>query len=173
MPTTYIVAGFVFIFIIIGVIWSVKYKNAFMERIEKLQDETTLFEGDMPHVKIKSYRRTGYLTGSLVRITNKRIIIAQKALFQSRHAIRYVVIFEEPGNVAAPEGIAGGVFTNGYVTIGTKRDDITLVADPKEQYISITPVPESMGDIGIPRQIALYPEKADEIMRLLKSKPGF
>lgn len=125
-----IIIGIIFLvmFTILVVVANRLMRNSTLEKLALLPEEKILFEED--GVKVEEYLRgKGIKTiyrNNHVRLTNKRIIVAQKPWFGKQHFLRQVVNYVESGPEAS---VAGGIFLN---TPTTKQGYLTLFVAPEQ-----------------------------------------
>jgi hypothetical protein len=104
------------------------YRNARLEKLESLPEETTLFEEDGIPVEQRGTPRMAYYGKCRIRLTNKRLIIAQKMLFsQTNYVLRFVITFNS--NVPAPD--LSRSLKSGYYITSISRNSIVFNPDNK------------------------------------------
>jgi len=70
------------------------YKNSTLDKIAFLPEEKILFEEGGVRVEQAGSPRSSVFSNCIVRITDKRIIIAQKILLSKRYALRHVIAYK-------------------------------------------------------------------------------
>ena len=83
------------VFAVIIVIGAIFYKNSTLDKLEFLPNETIISEVKKIRVEHINKTRTTIFLNCIIRITNKRIIIAQKILFSDKFALRYIISYTE------------------------------------------------------------------------------
>ena len=76
-------------------------------------------------------------------MTDRRMIIAPRALASKRHMVTYVILLagDEPPVDDDLGGLGGGLTTTGYVTIAARPDRMTVEPDGSKRYLRIVPEP--------------------------------
>lgn len=110
-----------------------KYRNAFLDKIVLLPGEKIIFEEACKKMEASIAAKIKIRTfpDSFVRVTNYRIIIAQKVLGSPRKALKYVFNFKENKEEIEP--------FLGYTAMKIKPTNIHLVKDKEETKIEILP----------------------------------
>ncbi len=110
------------------------YRNATLEKLVHLPDEKTLIEEDGIAVEQLGTPRMAYYGKCRIRLTNKRLIIAQKMLFTSnRYMLRFVITF----NNYAPSPDLRNSIKKGYYISNTEKNKIIFKQDKDFTKISI------------------------------------
>lgn len=110
-----------------------KYRDAFLDKIILLPGEKIIFEEACKKLEVHMAAKIRFrdFPNSFVRVTNYRIIIAQKVLGSSRMALKYVFNFKENKEEIEP--------FLGYTAMKIKLSNIHLVEDKGETKIEILP----------------------------------
>ena len=101
---------------------ALKYKNATLDQLPLLNSEDILFEETTIKVKQSGIGRSQILHNCFIRVTDKRIIIAQKMLLQKKYALRFV--FHYTGITETTD--LGSSLKKGYLIAEIKRADISV-----------------------------------------------
>jgi hypothetical protein len=123
------IALLVFVLLLVGV--AIAYRNATLDKLPPLPDEEILFEEDGVRVE-QTGNRTALFFGCKVRLTNHRLIVAQKVLFQKKYALRHVVFYDD---LVADGTDLGQSMRSGYVTTTLRRQDISLHKEDDKTYV--------------------------------------
>ena len=110
-----------------------KYRDAFLDKIVLLPGEKIVFEEACKKLEasIGAKIKLRIFPNSFVRVTNYRIIIAQKVLGSQRMALKYVFNFKENKEEIEP--------FRGYTAMKIKKDATHLVDDKGEVKVEIVP----------------------------------
>ncbi|HPS58230.1 MAG TPA: hypothetical protein PK514_09005 [Spirochaetota bacterium] len=71
------------------------YREATLDKLKFLEDETLLFEEYGTRVEQSGGSHSVVFINCIVRVTDRRIIIAQKMLFRTKYALRHVIFYSE------------------------------------------------------------------------------
>jgi hypothetical protein len=113
------------------------YRNATLDKLVSLPDETTLFEEDGIAVEQRGTPRMTYYGKCRIRITSKRIIIAQKMLLmKNRYMLRFVISFSSD----APAPDLKTILKKGYYITNTQKNKIIFNPDDKGYTLISFPV---------------------------------
>ena len=122
------------VFILCIVLIAFLYRNATLEKLSSLPDEHTLFEEDGIAVEQTGTPRMAYYGKCKIRLTNKRLIIAQKMLFTSNwYMLRFVITFSN----YAPSPDLKTSIKMGYYISNTEKNKISFKQDNELTKISI------------------------------------
>ena len=129
----------ILLFITALVFISLLYRKSTLDNLSMLDGESVLFEEKGVRVEQGSLSRTTVFIGCIVRVTDMRIIIAQKMLLsKSGYALRHVITYD-----AAGEGTdLAGTFKKGYLNFRVRRSDIGIEMDGGRTCVRID-IPES------------------------------
>ncbi len=110
------------------------YRNATLEKLIPLPDESTLLEEDGIAVEQTGTPRMAYYGKCRIRLTNKRLIIAQKMLFTSNwYMLRFVITFS---NYTPSPDLKTSIKMGYYIT-NTEKNKISFKPDKELTKISI------------------------------------
>jgi hypothetical protein len=125
----------VLIFAVAVVIYS-KFivRNATLETLPDLPDEQLLFEEDRVRVTQVGAQRPVVFLSCKLRVTNHRIIAAQKGLLSSQHMLRLVAWYREPDGEGTDLGQS---LRSACVVSSTPRNQITVVQDGDDEVLTI------------------------------------
>jgi hypothetical protein len=112
-----IIGGGIAILLLLAVfVW----KGAYLDALPELAGERTVFEETDLTVRQRGNRPTNFIWCT-VRVTNKRIIVAQKPLLGKRRSLRHVIDY------GGGEGTSlGDTMKRGYIVASVGKDDIDL-----------------------------------------------
>jgi len=131
------------IFVVLVIIMQRKWKNATLDKLELLAEEKVLFDDESAVVKLKASPRVDILPGSVIRVTDHRIIIAQKALGRKNTMImKYVIDYT---GAPPPEGMAGGALKTGYISYRTISQKLSIIEENGISILRIEPLREETG----------------------------
>lgn len=83
------------IFFILMILISLFYRHATLDSLGLLESEKILFEEYVARVEQAGAPRSVVFPGCIVRVTDMRIIIAQKMLLRNRYALRHVICYRQ------------------------------------------------------------------------------
>ena len=163
----WVIAGILLIiFLIVVVVGSRAWKGAYLEKLPSLEGEETLFEEQ--GVSVRTYARLGrgkQLPNSLLRLTNRRLIIAQQVLFKrGSHVLHFVILLDEDAAGSIDHG-ATGALKEGFVTFRMRRPDLEVVRQDGRAYLRIPG--GAGGDLSIPKEMRVETRRPDELEALL------
>lgn len=136
-----------------------RYKDAFLDKLLMLSGEKILFEEKSKKIEAKVGSRIPLriFPNSMIRITNFRLIIAQKVLGSDRMALCYVFNFKENKEEIEPY--------LGFTNMKIKKNMIGLLEDGKETKIEIKPI-VGAGSL-VPYWVRITPEDLSTCCRVL------
>lgn len=163
----WIIAGILLLlFAVVVVIGSRAWQGAYLEKLPLLDGEEILFEE--AGVSVRTYARLGrgkHLPNSILRLTNRRLILAQQVLFRrGSHFLHFVILLDEDAAGSIDHG-AMGAFKQGFVTFRMRRSELTLVTEGSRAYLLIPG--GTGGDTSIPKEIRVETRRLDELGMLL------
>ncbi|HOP63943.1 MAG TPA: hypothetical protein PK358_14705 [Spirochaetota bacterium] len=113
----------ILIFIAVLLIMSLFYRKATLDKLPMPGGETVLYEERGVKVEQGGAPRTALFFNCIVRVTDRRIIIAQKMLLsKNSYALRHVITYYGAGESTD----LGATFKKGYLNFSIYRDDIKL-----------------------------------------------
>ncbi len=119
---------------------AVLYRKATLDRLTPLPGEEVLFEETVRRVEQRGGPRTVAFPKCLVRVTTRRIVIAQKFAFsKNRYALRHVITYDRYSDNTD----LGSTLKKGYVVMDINKSDLEIIREYDRQIIRIT-VPESL-----------------------------
>ena len=83
----------IFCFILMLIVIAVLYRDSTLDKLEVLAGESALFEEQGVRVEQSGSPRSTVFFNCIVRVTDMRIIIAQKILLRKKHVLRHVIFF--------------------------------------------------------------------------------
>lgn len=157
------------VFLSIMLLWGRKYKNSTLDKLELLPGEKILFDDECKKVMAQAGPRPALWPKSIVRVTNKRIIIAQHALFKPSHMpLRYVIHYNK--NTELPGGYGGAALKTGYITFRTTPELVKIASEKDKQYIEINPEIKPGPMTGIPYYVRIFTERPNEYIKDVNSR---
>lgn len=123
------------LFIVLAIPFALKYRGATLDTIEQLPGEKTMFEED--RVSFFAFVR---IPGStypycFVRITNKRIIVAQHALFGKKLPMRAILV--HAAGIEYDTDISGTA-KRGYPIVHFSPQQVSYETNGKKTWVKIT-----------------------------------
>ncbi len=163
---TTVIVGFAALMFVGWLVARNKWKNATLEKIGLMPGEKILLEE--ANIKIVSCTspRTVIFPRSVIRLTNQRIMIAQKPLFGSGTGLRFVVQYNSKSEL--PTGYGGGALQNGFVTFGLLKNGIKIGEDKKAKYLELVPDEKSGYMNALPNFVRIYSTKISEYLNIIK-----
>jgi len=160
-----IITCFIIAFVAIFIFAKLMHKNVYLSTLEPLPAETTLLE--LEGVKIFEYREFGRATKWLnckVRLSNKRVVFASKALLQSSYVLSGVLTWDEGANGAsAPVGEA---IKTGYVQLTTQRQSWTVEHDGEKTFLVIPVQVHGADALVVPSRFKVQTPDAGKLFSL-------
>jgi len=127
-----IIAGVVFILI------ALLYRNATLDKLPFLSGEKILYEENGVRVEQSGSPRSVIFINCMVRVTDKRIIIAQKMLLSKKYALRHVITYNGQSNAADLKAS----LKKGYLNILISKSDMKIEEGGGTCIVKIN-IPES------------------------------
>ena len=157
-----------FVMGVLGILYFTKnVRKATLDRLELMAGEEVLFDDAAPR-RIESDQggRTNYYPKAFLRITSRRIILAQRPLFREEpKVIRLVIYYRERKKL---EGIGGEIFKAGHISINSDPGGLEVGESKKHgAYILLKSLEEPGLMKAIPSFIKIYTERLDEYKRAL------
>lgn len=128
----------ILVFIAVLVFFSIATRKSTLDKLEKLPGEEILFEEEGIRVEQAGAPRTAVFMNCIVRVTGRRIIIAQKMLFGKTYALRHVIIYD----VYSDETDLAQSLRKGYLNFEVTRSKVKIERDSERCLITI-PIPAS------------------------------
>lgn len=110
------------IFLIALVSIAVLYRNSTLDKLPLMTGEKILFEEGRVRVEQGGSPRSVVFINCIVRVTNLRIVIAQKMLFSGKYALRHVIFFDE----TADSTDLKSTLQKGYLNMAVSKADLKL-----------------------------------------------
>ncbi len=168
MTIWWILAG---VIIIIMFLIGRKFKNATLDKLALLSGEKILFETEAGKVVSQTGPRPMMFPRCFVRVTNKRIIVAQHTLFEKKNAVlplRYVINYAATAEDPNKSGYGGGALKTGYITLTTTVEQIQAVTEKNKTYVEIKPQSPPGWTTGVPYYVRIFTERAEDCLSVLK-----
>ncbi len=156
MAVEYII---ILVFILVMIILSFLYRNSTLKKLVTLQGEEIIFEETKVKVEQKGGPRTAVFYNSIVRVTNMRIIIAQKVLLGNTHVLRHVMNYSG----FSSETDLKKTLARGYVVSDIFKSDMKITKNSEGEMIRIS-IPNSSLTRG--QYIEFRTSMSDEYERL-------
>lgn len=149
----------VLIFVALLVVIAVAARKSTLDRLERLPGEETLFEEKRIRVEQAGAPSTAVFMNCLVRVTSRRIIIAQKVPFVKTHALRHVIVYDEYSD----DTDLAQSLRRGFLNLRVSRPKIRIERDSRGCLITIS-IPEST--LTREQYIQFATEKGDDYSRV-------
>ena len=127
------------VFIIALVIIAIFYRKATLEKLPALAGERVLFEEEGIRVEQSGSPRSVLFTKSTVRVTDRRIIIAQATLIGKTRVLRHVISYDAPGNETDLSASAH----KGYLVMSVRKSQVNISPESGAAAVRIN-IPESL-----------------------------
>lgn len=123
----------VILFFIVLVVVAFTYRNSTLEKLPIPDGESILFEEHGARVEQHGSPRSVIFRNCIVRVTNLRIIIAQKMLLSKGHALRFVIEYNKlSGNTDLK-----ATFRKGYLNFTVTAADLKVDEKNGEHFVRI------------------------------------
>ncbi len=168
MSTVLSVAIGVGVFVVAAIIYS-KFivNNATLATLPALEGEEQLFEEEGVTVKQVGSPRAALFINCKVRVTNQRIIVAQKALLsKTTFVLRLVATYTDPGGAGADLGRS---LRSACVVASIPRDAIRLEGEGKEAALVL---PLGGGALTQGQTMQIYSKRLPELRGVLSRGNG-
>lgn len=140
--TTIVFLSAVIVFVLLALVARFKWKNLYLDTLQMNEGETVLFNDEKVKVELRAGTGVDVLPGAYVRVTDSRIIIAQKVLGREKYIIKYIIHhWGDP----VPEGPGGGSFNTGYITYRTTPQKISINDEDRSPIVRIEPLEKGIG----------------------------
>lgn len=142
--------GAFFIGLVIYFFWAKnKFKDSVLGKFALLPNEKILHDDNPVTITVVSHTQhgTGVHPNAIVRITDQRLIIAQKPWFSKKPPEQWplLLIMHRDKNLPVPSGTTSGLLSVGYRTVGIGELSISPAGKSTDAIISITV--DAPGDI--------------------------
>jgi hypothetical protein len=119
MSVNLIITG---IFCVLLIMAAFLYRNSTLDKMPLLPGEKILFEEGGVRVEQSGSPRSVIFINCIVRVTDMRIIIAQKMLLSKKYALRHLIAYN---------GLSGSTdlktsFKQGYLNIAVTKSDVKI-----------------------------------------------
>jgi hypothetical protein len=136
MSVNMIVIG---IFFFILIIIAVAYRNSTLDKLPLLPGEEILFEESGIRVEQEGSPESAVFINCIVRVTDSRIIIAQKTLFSKKYALRHVISYKGRDESTSLKA----TFKKGYLNMTITVSNFSITESGNNSIIRIE-IPESV-----------------------------
>jgi hypothetical protein len=151
----------VIIFAVLMIVIMIAYRKSTLEKLELLPGEETLFEEADITVEQAGASEGVVFKWCVVRVTRRRIIIAQKLFLRKNvHALRFVITHDG----SARDTDLRNTLMRGFLSFAVNKSDMKIHAAPSGAVIKIA-IPE--GALTRNQYIQLTTLKASEYDRIL------
>ena len=156
------------VFVVAAIIYS-KFivKSATLATLPALEGEEQLFEEVGVKVKQEGSPRSALFYGCTVRVTNQRIIVAQKALLsKTTFVLRLVATYTDPGGQGADLGRS---MRSACVVAAIPREAIRVEGEGQEAALAL---PLGGGALTAGQTMLIYSERLPELRAALALEQG-
>ncbi len=125
--------------VIIGIFFAVLlviallYRNSTLDKLPLLTGEKILFEEGRVRVEQGGSSRSVIFINCIVRLTNMRIVIAQKMLLSGKYALRHVVLYTRTADSIS----LGSALKKGYLSFAVTETDLKVIEEDERCIITI------------------------------------
>jgi hypothetical protein len=127
------------IFFFILIIIAVAYRNSTLDKLPSLPGEKMLFEETGVRVEQEGAPRSAVFINCIVRVTDLRIIIAQKILLSKKYALRHVINYKGGDESTSLKT----TFKKGYLNMTITGSNFSITESRDSSIIRIE-IPESV-----------------------------
>ena len=154
------------LFALVILVGSRAWRRAYLEQLPALEGERTLFEERGITVDtVPQVGRGTRFPNSLLRLTDRRLVVAQQVLFRPHsHYLRYVVVLDDTPAAAEALGTRGAL-AHGYVTFRARRADLALVRNRRGPHMAIRG--DRAEGLAVPAEVRVFTRRPDELATLL------
>jgi len=128
----------IIISIVLFTLIALLYRNATLNKVPLLTDEKVLFEENGVRVEQSGSPRSVIFINCIVRVTDRRIIIAQKMLLSKQYALRHVIVYSGLSDYTDLKTS----LKKGYLNLTVSKSDIKI-DDAGGKCIVRIDIPES------------------------------
>lgn len=140
-----------------------KFKDSVLGKVVLLPNEKILHDDNPVTITVVSRTQhgTGVHPNAIVRITNQRLIIAQKPWFSKKPPELWplLLIMHRDRNLPVPSGATSGLLSVGYRTVGIGEVSVSPAGKFTNTIISITV--DAPGDITMLEKITIDTTKPE------------
>lgn len=114
----------------------------YIETFELEADEQLIWRDDEADAYAVPKRRAVYVSyrrshRSVVVVTSKRIVVATRVLLGSRHMLGHMLYPADRTHPPDAEGVSGGLFSRGYVTLLFERAPIQVQGSGDKSFVEL------------------------------------
>jgi hypothetical protein len=109
------------VFAVAIVVMAIYARNSTLEKLEAFPGEETLFEEEGIDVHQDGGQQPTRFINCMVRVTNKRLIVAQKPVLGKSKALRHIAVFEPREPV---ESLPHATMSGAFITVTLDKDSI-------------------------------------------------
>jgi len=128
----------ILIFIIVLAIISFLYRNSTLDKVILSEDEVILFEEAKVKILQGGSPRTVQFNNCIIRVTDRRIIVAQKILMSRKYVLRHIINY----GIRMKDTDLPETFRKGYIHMTINKSDVKINRQKEHTTISID-IPES------------------------------
>ena len=118
-----------------------KFKNSVLGKVELLSGEEILHDDNPVTITVVSHTQhgTGVHPNAIVRVTNQRLIIAQKPWFSKKLPEQWplLLIMHRNATLPLPGGATSGLLSVGYRTVGIAGITMETAGKTGESVVSV------------------------------------
>lgn len=130
----------IIVFIAALLLVAILYRNSTLDKLSFSPGETILFEDKGVRVEQAGAPQSTIFFNCIVRVTDRRIIIAQKLfLRKDKYALRHVISYNSGGD----ETDLKTTLAKGYLIFSVRKDEIKIEMEGEKKIIRID-IPESV-----------------------------
>lgn len=112
----------IIISVLLFILIAVFYRNTTLDKLQFLSGEKIVYEESGVRVEQSGSPRSVIFINCIVRITDRRIIIAQKMLLSSKYALRHVIVYNGLNNSTDLKT----TLKKGYLNIAVSKSDVKV-----------------------------------------------
>jgi hypothetical protein len=169
----FIIELVVLLFVVALIIIALFSRNATLDKLAEIEGEKKLLEKDGITVEesVRGKNIQAVFRNCRVRLTNKRIIIAQPTLFnKERFFLRAVINYSEKANenpVSAGILLKSPTLSQGFLTLNTSKDRIFVTENNKKPVLEIT-APVGGGAVITEPHFWIHTDAAKDFLAAIK-----
>ena len=123
----------IIIFLILLILAAFLFRNSTLDKLTLLDGESVLFEEKCVRVEQAGSPSDVLFFGCIVRVTNMRIIIAQKMLFREKYALRHVIEY----NCGDDRADLAATLRKGYIIMRIEKEALKITGSADDTTVSI------------------------------------
>lgn len=157
------------VFIVLVIMMRVFWSKSTLEELQLWNGERILFEESPVETEtVMPPRGNTLFINCFIRLTNYRIIVAQKVLLSGKYTLRYVIhITDAPGFPVGGASTMPPVLKTGYVTFRITRNEISAQSESDKPFIRILPGASGPLLSGIPKALKITLNRYSDFMDAL------